>query len=90
MASASVLERLALVAERALRCIRQVPRSVLTRRDSCTEHCVKSRFPVALSWHPSVSSGRERGLRLMSAGPGSGLSEEPALGCEPVALESEP
>jgi hypothetical protein len=28
-------------------------------------------------------------LRWGLAGPGSGLSEEPALGCEPVALESE-
>jgi hypothetical protein len=28
-------------------------------------------------------------LGWRSAGPGSGLSEEPALGCEPVALESE-
>ena len=28
-------------------------------------------------------------LRCGLAGPGSGLSEEPALGCEPVALESE-
>ena len=26
---------------------------------------------------------------MVVAGPGSGLSEEPALGCEPVALESE-
>ena len=33
--------------------------------------------------------GRVRAGSVGAAGPGSGLSEEPVWGCEPVALESE-
>jgi hypothetical protein len=37
----------------------------------------------------SQEAAGSTGLGCLVAGPGSGFSEEPALGCEPVALESE-
>ncbi len=46
--------------------------------------------PRTRSWLPSVSTGCwKAGLGSVVTGPGSGLSEEPVLGCEPVALETE-
>jgi hypothetical protein len=63
---------------------------VVGDRRGPTECVPGARPPLTGSGSPLCQEAAGSGvLGSAVAGPGSGLSEEPALGCEPVALESE-
>ena len=64
-------------------------RKGISRDESRVKTTVRPGAPKA-DTHPYRQDAAGSGvLGLRVAGPGSGLSEEPVLGCEPVALESE-